>query len=275
MAGDTSVGNNLIQAHRDLMPAFGLKTPAQAALVGGGGKTSLMFALAAEAAAAGYRVITTTTTRILVPEAGQSSCVILGTETEDLASQISAAWQRTRHVTVAREIAADNKLLGLAPETLDRLAALNLADLIINEADGAACRPVKAPNLTEPVIPGGTDMVIAVMGVDALGAILDRANTFRPELISAVTGLEMGGIITAEHIARLVTHPQGIIQHSPGAAVIVPFINKIDLADYRTGLYLADAILARSHPQIKRVVFGALQDMRQPFISVQSKGDSA
>jgi probable selenium-dependent hydroxylase accessory protein YqeC len=255
------------------MQAFCLKTPSQVALVGGGGKTSLMFALAAEAAAAGYRVITTTTTRILMPEARQSSRVILAADEQDLALKISAAWQETRHVTVAREQAADNKLLGLAPEILERLA--RLADLIINEADGAACRPIKAPNLTEPVIPAGTGMVIAVLGVDALGAILDRAHTFRPELISAVTGLDIGGIITAETIARLVTHPQGIIQHSPQAAVIIPFINKIDLADYRTGLYLADAILARNHPQIKRVVFGSLQDMRQPVISVQSKGDSA
>ncbi len=272
MAGDTTLSHNLIEAHRELMEAFSLRLPARVALVGGGGKTSLMFTLAAEAAASGHRVITTTTTRILVPETRQSSCVIVETDEQELERRISEAWQHTRLVTIARELAADNKLLGLAPETLDHLAALNLADLIINEADGAACRPIKAPNLTEPVIPAGTEMVIAVLGVDALGAILDQAHSFRPELISALTGLEMGGIITAEHIAQLVTHPQGIIQHSPGTAVIVPFINKIDLADYRTGLFLADAILAQGHPQISRAVFGAIKDLRQPFISVQGKG---
>ena len=61
---------------------------------------------------------------------------------------------------------------------MDRIAGLRLADYIINEADGAARKPIKAPNATEPVIPTSTTLIVAVVGVDALNSPLSQEIAF-------------------------------------------------------------------------------------------------
>jgi probable selenium-dependent hydroxylase accessory protein YqeC len=161
--------------------------------------------------------------------------------------------------------------MGLLPEMVDKIASLALADYIINEADGAARQPIKAPNATEPVIPISTSMVIAVVGLDALNQPLSPEIAFRPELISEVTGLNMGETINPAVISKLMTRPRGIIQYAPHAARIVPFINKFELhrrlftehdhaeasPDYQVFEIVRD-IFRQHHPRIHRVVLGAV-----------------
>ena len=183
--------------------------------MGGGGKTSLMFALAHELSLAGKKVISTTTTHIMKPSADESPCVLLEEDEERLISRLKEELGRHKHVTAACPRPEEGKLKGLSPETIDRIAALGLADYIINEADGAARKPIKAPNATEPVIPASTTLVVAVAGMDALGASLSQETAFRPELITRLTGLPEGGIITREVIATLMTDERGIIQYTP------------------------------------------------------------
>jgi len=83
------------------------------------------------------------------------------------------------------------KLDGISPQLVKRLADLGKIDYIIIEADGAARKPIKAPNATEPVIPPNTTLVIAIVGIDALNKELNSENAFRPEIISGLTGLLM------------------------------------------------------------------------------------
>ena len=149
---------------------------------------------------------------------------------------------------------------------MDRLA--KTVPYIIVEADGAARKPLKAPNATEPVIPESTSLVIAVTGMDALGCRLTEENVFRPEIVSRLTGLAKGGTVTADTIATLITHPQGITKGSPAHARIVPFINKIDIIkDPAAADDLAGKILGKRHPQIERVVLGQVQ-RAEPVVRV-------
>ena len=269
MAGNKEAETGIIRETHSLMEALGLILPVQVSLVGGGGKTSLMFALAAEAAQTGYRVISTTTTRIFRPSEEQSTCVVLEMDGQKLAERVGEELESRPHVTAARALTEDGKLLGLLPATVDLLEKMKLADLIINEADGANRRPIKAPSITEPVIPDGTGLVVAVMGMDALGARLDPGTAFRPELISKVTGLVPGEIISSSAIAKLMTSSQGIIQHTPARAKIVPFINKMDRSTASAGIELAQMILRHGHPQISRVALGSLRDPQCPFVIIQ------
>jgi probable selenium-dependent hydroxylase accessory protein YqeC len=249
-----------------LAEAFDLRTAEVISLVGGGGKTSLMFTLAHELSNAGKKVISTTTTRILEPAAEESPCLIVEEDEERLLSRLKEELCRHSHVTAVRLKSDDGKLKGLLPETVDRLAAMRLADYIINEADGAARKPIKSPNATEPVIPTSTTLVVAVVGVDALNSPLSQEIAFRPEIITRLTGLSEGGIITPEVIATLVTDEKGIIQHTPRKARIVPFINKVELARHPAEVKnLAAAILSRRHPQIQRVVSGSLRAKKPEF----------
>lgn len=246
--------------------AFDLWSSEVISLVGGGGKTSLMYKMAHELSALGKRVISTTTTHIMKPDDSESPCVILENDEERLISRLKDELGRHKHVTAARLRPEAGKLRGLLPETVDRLAAMKLADYIINEADGSACRPIKAPNATEPVIPASTTLVVAVAGMDAMDAPLAQEVAFRPELITRLTSLPEGGIITCEVVATLMTDERGIIQYAPPNARIIPFINKVELAhDPAEVKKLARAILSRWNPQIERVVSGSLLVKKPAF----------
>ncbi len=229
-------------------------------LVGGGGKTTLMFALARELSAEGRLVITTTTTKIREPSAAETPLLLLEDDEVKLLQMLRQNAPKYRHITLARRRLPSGKLNGISPGLVMGLAELEPVSYIIVEADGAARKPLKAPNATEPVIPDNTSLVIAMVGVEAIGTHLNEANVFRPEIVSSLLGMEPGAVITARDIARLITYPQGIAKGSPPEARIVPFINKVDLpGGLAKGRELAREILAMRHPRIERVVLGQTQ----------------
>ena len=243
-----------------LREAFDINQGEVISLVGAGGKTTLMFALARELALAGEMVITTTTTKIFEPSPSETF-LVLEPDEEKMFALVPEALGRYRHITLAtKRLASVGKVDGIRPELVAQLAKLKQVFGIIVEADGAKRRPLKAPNATEPVIPQNSSLVIPVVGIDALGRQLTEDNTFRPQIISRLTGLPLGGIISAEVVATLITHAQGIIKGSPSYARIVPLINKVDWEENLSKAEdLAIKILERRHPQINKVVLGRVQ----------------
>ena len=120
---------------------------------------------------------------------------------------------------------------------------------------------MKAPNLTEPVIPQNTSLVIPMVGIDAVGCRLTEEDVFRPEIVSRLLGLPFGEVISTEAIAFLITHPK---------ARIVPFINKVDLDQgLSKGRDLANRILAMKHSQIRQVILGQAQ-LPEPVVEIIS-----
>ena len=245
--------------------------PSEVISLVGGGKTTLMFALARELATRGSCVITTTTTKIFEPLPSQTPLLLLEVDEEEMIRLPLQNMDKYRHITLASERLASGKLNGISPDLVVRLAEVNRISYIIVEADGAAQKSLKAPNPTEPVIPYNTSLVIPIVGIDAVGCRLTEKNVFRPEIISKLLGLPLGEIISAESIAFLITHHQGIIKGSPDQARIVPFINKVDLDEgLSRGRSLASKILAMEHPRIKQVVLGQAQ-LPQPVVEVISR----
>ncbi|MEE8194090.1 MAG: selenium cofactor biosynthesis protein YqeC [Dehalococcoidales bacterium] len=248
-----------------LKEAFSIHPGEIVSLVGGGGKTTLMFALAQELTSSGQSVITTTTTRIFEPSASDA-CLIVETSEKKMLNLLLHKLDSYRHITLASERLPSGKLKGISPGLVAALAGLVAYTIV--EADGAARKPLKAPNATEPVIPQSTSLVIPVVGIDALGLKLTADNAFRPELISRLTRLPLGGIISADAIATLITHARGIIKGSPAHSRIVPLINKMDLArGLAEAENLASRILDKRHPRIERVVLGQLQS-RPPVVEI-------
>ena len=226
-------------------------------LVGGGGKTTLMFRLARELAADNPCVITTTTTRIMEPSPAETEVLILEKREDVLISRVAAETATRRHITVAREKDAFGKLEGITPDTAVSLAELNGVSHLIIEADGAARRPLKAPKDYEPVIPPNTTLVIAVVGIDALGGALEEGNVFRSALAADLLQVPLGTPVSAKLMAKLITLPGGIPKGTPAGATIVPFINKTDLKNgLENGKKVARAILEEKHPQIEYVLLG-------------------
>ncbi len=258
-----------------MQEAFDLKEQEVISLVGGGGKTSLMFALARELVTAGHRVLTTTTTKILEAEPSLHGFPFLVVEEDEerLIEQVLHKLGERGQVTAARaRLPAQGKLQGLTSEMVDKLACSSQTAYIIVEADGAAHRPLKAPNSSEPVIPPSTTLVVPVVGLEALGLPLTEENVFRSHLASELTGVPLGGTVTMQAIATLVVHPKGMAKGTPASARLIPFINKLDRGEPSAARELAATILQRGHPLISRVVLGQVKKDKPALEVILSKG---
>lgn len=146
------------------------------ALVGGGGKTTLGHQLVRSC---GPCSVLTTTTRMGARQTGGLDVIDLSTD---------ALPNRVNSPTMIHAGLRDGKARGVTPRWCDEQMAATLCDTMIVEADGARHRPFKAPADHEPVIPSSSDLVISVIGADALGRVI-ADNCFRPLRVAAVAGV--------------------------------------------------------------------------------------
>ena len=176
-------------------------------IAGAGGKTTLMFELTK--LFPGPAVLTTTTK----VGADQIRSTDLSMELSSFPPKVmrSSMW-------VSPSLESHNgKIAGCSLEEFRILSAIcrknNLP--LINEADGAARRHIKAPAAHEPVIPPESNICIYVTGLDVLGKPVNSENVHRPEIFSKLTGLAEGDIIEADNIVRLLEHPLGGLKNIP------------------------------------------------------------
>ena len=219
------------------------------ALVGGGGKTSLMMAAAAEYAGAGLRTVVTTTTRIAVPEPGEARVILAGSP------EANGPLTQPGEVTCVCALDSTGKLRYPGDDLWERIC--READLILDEADGAKRLPVKAPAAHEPVIPPGADAVVAVAGLTALGRPI-RDTVFRWELACRIMNASPETLLKPEHIAILLTSPEGQMKGVEDPKRYRIFLNQADSPPlYAAGLETARQIRQRM-PDC-RIVIGTLR----------------
>ncbi len=210
-----------------LRDALGLGDRDVVAFVGAGGKTTAMFRLARELHAGGAKVVVTTTTKILIPPPSSDLRVVLERERSALLASVTSAIAHGSIPVVACETTPDGKLAGIPPDWVVDLAELPTVRYVLVEADGAARMPFKAPSEGEPVIPRAATVVVAIVGVDALGQPLSEV-AHRPEQVMALTGLGPDDRLDARSIARVLLDPGGIAKGAPRGARIVSLLNKAD-----------------------------------------------
>ncbi|SDB09452.1 probable selenium-dependent hydroxylase accessory protein YqeC [Desulfonatronum thiosulfatophilum] len=219
------------------------------ALIGAGGKTSLMAAMAAHAVAAGESVISTTTTKIHPPAPDPRGVlpgdIVFWDGTGTTLPDILELLSRKKHLTLVRDQdPGTGKLLGLAPEAVDLLAASGMADRIFVEADGARGRALKAPAEHEPVIPAKSDLVIGIIGADAIGAPVDEEHVFRSERLAVLCGSRQAQMVNARILACLAVHRLGLFKNAPSQLIQtrrIIFVNKMDLVNAKARQILLQA----------------------------------
>ncbi len=192
------------------------------AFTGGGGKTSLLLQLADELAERA-QVLVTTTTKLGIDQPGDRTVCW---SVEEAAAALS---DRPAPPVCLFAGADGSKLLGLEPEHVDGLYRKQLAPYVLTEADGSRRRPLKAPAAHEPVVPRAASLVVVVVGIDAVGATYREA-AHRPGDAVRLTGAAVDDAITAEAVARILTHPQGGLWGMPAAARVAVAITKVDEA---------------------------------------------
>jgi probable selenium-dependent hydroxylase accessory protein YqeC len=251
-----------------LAQALALGSQEIISLVGGGGKTTLMFTLARELREQGSKVITTTTTKIFEPATDQTPCLVIEADQAHAMFAAKKGLRREGHITVAAQRFPGRKIGGVDPQLVATMQQELSADYIIVEADGACMLPLKAPGKHEPVIPSATTLLIPLVGIDALGRPLDEETAFRAERVAELTGTRLGGLVTPQLVATVMTHPWGLMKGAPAGARIIPVINKVETTAGFTGAReVAREVLEKGGRQIKRVMLSRLF-FRQPHVEV-------
>jgi probable selenium-dependent hydroxylase accessory protein YqeC len=209
------------------LQALGIEKNDVVAIAGAGGKTSLMFCLAEEAKGLGFKVLVTTSTKIFVPDSARydqldlSGTLFSGGAVRDCGIYVGG---------VPAPVAG--KMTGAA---LDLLALRRkLFDLVLIEADGAAAKPLKGWNSTEPVIPLFTTKTIGVLDIQTIGRIIDVALVHRLEIFTGLTGGRVGDTVSLEHLARVVNHNQGLFTGAQGTKIL--YLNKVESAVDRSNV---------------------------------------
>lgn len=149
-------------------------------VVGAGGKTTLIYLLAEELTKKGYRVAITTTTHM--QSEGRYGFVPVGISCEE------------------------GKIKGISAEFPETL--LENHDVVLVEADGSRCLPLKVPAEHEPVLPKDADLIIGVAGASAVGKTFREA-CHRYEQICGDFPDGADEVIRPYHIINLLTGETG------------------------------------------------------------------
>ena len=236
-----------------MVEALGARAGDLIGLVGGGGKTTLMYRAAQDLASAGLRVAAATTTKIFRPGPEDPVALVLAQEYAELVAKLA---QVKGLPVLGRSLLTETKVQGVPPEWCDRLVAEGVVDCLVVEADGAARKPVKAPEAWEPVLPAATTLFVAVVGLTCLDKPLTAEFAFRPELVAAATGCELGAAITPTIVARLLAAPDGLLKGCPRGARRVILLNQ---ADDEVSLQTARKIVRELPPEVwERVLIASL-----------------
>jgi len=201
------------------LQALGIMRGDVVCLVGAGGKTSLMFLLAQEARAQGLKVLVTTSTKIFIPDDDQYD----GLDLTGLLFSESRVAEPGIYVG-GLPTSVVGKMRGAEMDLLS--SRLDNFDLVLIEADGAARKPLKGWNRTEPVIPSFTTKTIGIVDIQTIGCIISDALVHRLEIFSKLTGGQAGELVSVDHLCRMIQHGEGLFVKAWGAQIV--YINKVE-----------------------------------------------
>ena len=186
-------------------------------IVGAGGKTSTIEYLASEYDSIRKKLLVTTTTHMFQPD--------------------TWAWCKEESMELVDRYFEEENVLWLgipcdngkmkSPETsfLEQLRKKNIPMII--EADGSKRLPFKVPGEKEPVILEGSNIVIGVLGLDALGKPMNEV-CFRYELAAKYLNKSEEDLITREDYVNLIISEYGLKKGIKKNMKYIVFLNKVD-----------------------------------------------
>lgn len=231
-------------------------------LVGAGGKKSTIYRIAARFAG---RVAITSTVHTPPFRKRLAAKTVIAAREE--LSYLVAGASDSRVVAYACPSDKKARLAGVSPEVAAELHRSCGFDLTLVKADGARLRWIKAPAEHEPALPAHFTSLIPLVSVRCVGEVLDQTVAHRPDRIAELLGTRVGVRITGEHVARLLSHPDGGMKGIEHADHVVPVINMVDTEEQRhTARLIAQRVLEQA-PAVDRVVLARMMS-DDPVVSV-------
>jgi len=172
-----------------LAPSF----PSVIAVTGAGGKTTVVCTLARYFREEGRKVLVSTTTKMQHPSSYDYGCTHVFFDD----SVLGYKPKEGEICFFAREY-EPGKVSAPSLETLAMAGAGY--DVVLLEADGARCLPLKLHTKRDPVIPSSCTAVLAVLGLSAVGQ--DRSSSCFGELGE--------GLVDMHYLQGLLDDPQGV-----------------------------------------------------------------
>ncbi|MDW7661361.1 MAG: selenium cofactor biosynthesis protein YqeC [Bacillota bacterium] len=237
-------------------------------IVGGGGKTTTLYDLS-RILSRNHRVLVTSTTAMFRPSLSQVGEIYFNElpsfnpDTKGVVGFFSNVHEEN-----------DQKVKGVEPSVLDAFVIEKSPMIILNEADGAKHRPIKAHLDHEPVIPQKTDIIIIVLGLDGVGKPVSDEWIFRMEKFCEITGAHLGDTIEVSHLIRLISDSNGLGKGIPNQAEVILLLNKISMLEVEIDFKLFFDVLPS---WISAIVVAEMEDSKEMMVirrEYDSSGDT-
>jgi len=218
-------------------------------VVGAGGKTTTMERLAKEYKKLEKKVIVTTTTKMFRPVqdswyGGESMEAVDKHLEKDAVLWIGLPFE-------------EEKMMSPKISFLTQLMQKNIPLLI--EADGAKRLPFKVPNDTEPVIIEGTQFVVGILGMDALGRPLKEV-CFRYDLGALFLHKSEEEFVTIEDYIEVITSNKALRKGVTEKMKYLVILNKVDdLEKEKQAILIRDLLKQQGIEQVFLTSYGAIE----------------
>ncbi len=222
-------------------------------LVGAGGKKTTMYRLAD--LHTGKVAITTTVHTPLFPR--RLDAVKIVAPIESLLPQVLARIGDHRRIAYATPSSKPARLGPVPPEFVERVHIEARCDLTLVKCDGARLRLMKAPGRDEPALPPNATTIVPVVSIRVVGRPLDSEIAHRVDLVSRITGADLGETITYEHIALLLASEEGGGK-GVGDARMIPIINMVEEREQLELATRAAEKVLEIRPDVCRVLLTAM-----------------
>lgn len=219
-----------------------LNKPAVTSFTGGGGKTSLIRRLAEEFNDLRQKVLLTTTTKCYpfpnLPHFYLDSSV-------DIFKKLSEHYKNNNIAVLGGKIGPDGKIAGISPKLPGSLTR-ELGIHVLVEADGSKGKPLKGYEKYEPVVPSDSDLIVSVIGADALGApveenIVHRSGIFQQAMLLS----DSSTIIDENLLAQAFSYMEQVAVNQAPHARFIYVLNKFDILNNPNQAYKIACVLKK------------------------------
>lgn len=245
--------------------ALGAANGVIAAVGAGGKKTTLYRLLEAHRAIGTGRIMLTSTVQTgAAPKVLDVETVLV--DEDDPEAAIAETGSGDGAWLFAGRSAKPRRFGGLARDLIPRLHAMGDFDVSLVKADGARMRMVKAPDEDEPAMPGEATTILPVVSARAFGRPLTERLVHRSECLSEIVDVAPGIELTPDHIARLLTSPEGALRRVASARV-VPVINMVDSPERLALAQIAAKKALAITDRFERIVLSSMKNP-SPLVEV-------